>query len=53
VGRRRAAGPGELEPLTPRAVLVRAEGRVVSAGVDIGLFWQIVDPAEGQRLSPR
>jgi len=32
------------------AVLVRAEGRVVSAGVDIGLFRKIADPAEGQRL---
>jgi enoyl-CoA hydratase/carnithine racemase len=45
-----AAALEELEARAPRAVLVRAEGRVVSAGVDIGLFRQIVDPAEGQRL---
>ena len=45
-----AAALEELEARTPRAVLVRAEGRVVSAGVDIGLFRQIADPAEGQRL---
>jgi enoyl-CoA hydratase/carnithine racemase len=45
-----ATALGELESRTPRAVLVRAEGRVVSAGVDIGLFRKIADPAEGQRL---
>jgi enoyl-CoA hydratase/carnithine racemase len=45
-----AAALDELESRAPRAVLVRAEGRVVSAGVDIGLFRQIVAPAEAQRL---
>jgi len=45
-----ATSLAELESLTPRAVMVRAEGRVVSAGVDIGLFREVADPAEGQRL---
>lgn len=33
-----AAAIGELERSTPRAVLFRAEGRVVSGGVDVSLF---------------
>jgi enoyl-CoA hydratase/carnithine racemase len=40
------AAVDELERTAPRAVLFRAEGRVVSGGVDIGLFEAIATPAD-------
>ena len=40
----------ELEADPPRAALFRAEGRVVSGGVDVNLFARIADGSEGGRL---
>lgn len=40
---------GELAAAPPRAVLIRAEGRVVSAGVDVALFSGL-DPAAAREL---
>jgi len=40
----------ELEGDPPRAALFRAEGRVVSGGVDVNLFARIADGGEGGRL---
>ncbi len=40
----------ELERDPPRALLLRAEGRVVSAGVDVKLFAEIADGAGGTAL---
>ena len=37
---------GELEAQRPRAVLFRAEGRVVSGGVDVSLFAALAGPPE-------
>lgn len=39
------AAVDELERTAPRAVLVRAEGRLVSGGVDVRVFDRIADPA--------
>jgi enoyl-CoA hydratase len=44
-----AAALEEIESALPRALLVRAEGRVVSAGVDVHLF-EGVSPGEAHRL---
>jgi enoyl-CoA hydratase/carnithine racemase len=40
------AAVGELEAVRPRAVLFRAEGRVVSGGVDVSLFAALSGPGE-------
>jgi enoyl-CoA hydratase/carnithine racemase len=40
----------ELEGDPPRAALFRADGRVVSGGVDVNLFARIADGGEGGRL---
>ena len=40
----------ELEADPPRALLLRAEGRVVSGGVDVKLFAEIADGAAGEAL---
>jgi enoyl-CoA hydratase/carnithine racemase len=40
----------ELESDPPRALLLRAEGRVVSGGVDVKLFAEIADGAGGEAL---
>lgn len=48
-----AASLEQLEARAPRVVLLRTEGRVVSAGVDIGLFRQIVDPQRRGGFLPR
>jgi enoyl-CoA hydratase/carnithine racemase len=37
----------------PRAVLLRAEGRVVSGGVDVRLFEAIEEPGEAEQLARR
>lgn len=42
------AAVGELESDRPRAVLFRAEGRVVSGGVDVSLFDALTGPAEAE-----
>jgi enoyl-CoA hydratase/carnithine racemase len=44
------AAVDELEHTGPRAVLFRAEGRVVSGGVDIALFEALSDPADAAAL---
>lgn len=43
----------ELERHPPRAALLRADGRVVSGGVDVTLFAQIADGIEGRALFER
>jgi enoyl-CoA hydratase len=45
-----AAALDELEAEPPRGLLIRAEGRVVSGGVDVKLFAQVADGAEGAEL---
>lgn len=40
---------GELESGRPRAVLFRAEGKVVSGGVDVSLFAALSGPEEAER----
>jgi enoyl-CoA hydratase/carnithine racemase len=44
------AAVDELERTQPRAVLFRAEGRVVSGGVDVKLFDRIAGTREGEEL---
>lgn len=44
------AAVDELERSAPRAVLFRAEGRVVSAGVDIGMFEALTHPADAAAM---
>ncbi len=44
------AAVGELETSRPRAVLFRAEGRVVSAGVDVSLFAALSGPPEATQV---
>ncbi|WP_181774381.1 enoyl-CoA hydratase/isomerase family protein [Amycolatopsis pittospori] len=41
---------GELEATPPRAVLIRAEGKIVSGGVDVSLFDAQSSPAEAKVL---
>jgi enoyl-CoA hydratase/carnithine racemase len=41
---------GELEASSPRAVLFRAEGRVVSGGVDVSVFAALETSADATRL---
>jgi enoyl-CoA hydratase len=45
-----AAALDELEADPPRALLLRAEGRVVSGGVDVKVFAEIDDSAAGEAL---
>ncbi|MEA2126094.1 MAG: enoyl-CoA hydratase [Solirubrobacteraceae bacterium] len=45
-----AAALDDLEADPPRALLIRAEGRVVSGGVDVKLFAQIADGRAGEEL---
>lgn len=45
-----SAALDELEADPPRALLVRAEGKVVSGGVDVKLFADIADGAGGEAL---
>ena len=40
----------ELEAVTPRAVLFRAAGKIVSGGVDVSLFDAQGSPAEASKL---
>jgi enoyl-CoA hydratase/carnithine racemase len=47
------AAVAELEAAPPRAALLRAEGRVVSGGVDVNLFAQIPDGRAGGELWTR
>jgi enoyl-CoA hydratase/carnithine racemase len=44
------AAVGELETSRPRAVLFRAEGRVVSGGVDVSLFAALSGPQEANHV---
>jgi enoyl-CoA hydratase/carnithine racemase len=44
------AAVGELETSRPRAVLFRAEGRVVSGGVDVSLFAALTGPPEAAQV---
>ena len=46
------AAVAELEAGRPRAVLFRAEGRVVSGGVDVSLFAALSGPARPRACSP-
>lgn len=50
VGDALRAAVDEAERTAPRAVLVRAEGRVVSGGVDVRLFAALDGPAEATAL---
>lgn len=45
-----AAALDELEADPPRGLLVRAEGKIVSGGVDVKLFAEVQDGAEGGEL---
>lgn len=45
-----AAALDDIEADPPRAVLIRAEGRVVSGGVDVNLFATVADGAAGGEL---
>jgi enoyl-CoA hydratase/carnithine racemase len=44
---------GEIEEDLPRAVLFRAEGRVVSGGVDVNVFDAVESAADGEALFAR
>ena len=44
------AAVAELEQDPPRAVLIRAEGRVVSGGVDVGAIFDGLSSGDGERL---
>ncbi|NMI01789.1 enoyl-CoA hydratase/isomerase family protein [Pseudonocardia acidicola] len=41
---------GELERIEPRAVLFRSQGRLVTGGVDVGVFDRLADPAAAAEL---
>jgi enoyl-CoA hydratase/carnithine racemase len=50
---RLVAAVAEVEQDTPRALLIRAEGKVVSGGVDVSLFAAQSGPAEAKALFDR
>jgi enoyl-CoA hydratase len=45
-----ASALDEIEQDPPRALLVRAEGKIVSGGVDVKLFAEVADGAQGGEL---